>query len=1180
MALVALLCSANPAWGQEVTATITGTVSDPSGAPIVGASVAAKDTDRGTLYTAQTNEAGVYNIVRVPVGGYELKVEMKGFQTALVPSVTLVLNQTARIDVQMKVGQVTQTVEVTSQAPLLQTERTELGTIIDSRTNDALPLATRNYVQLTMLAPGAAQPDPNSMKGDDTPYSSGGRPYINGNREQSNNFLLDGVDNNQVSDNLIGYSPSVDAIQEFNLITQNAPAEFGSFQGGIVNVSIKSGTNSFHGDAFEFFRNDKLNANSWQNNLNGLAKNKLRYNMFGATFGGPIKKNKLFIFADYQGQRFNHPQSITPVSLFTTAERAGNFGALCKAGFDATGVCNDRIPNPNIANPPATCASGAPGPGCVPTDQLYDPFHVVGGVRQPVPSNNFANTSDTIDLVAKNLFGSSLYPQATTNNLASNFFETSHDILHTNQGDMKVDYNISEKDRLFGRYSQMYQQNPSFNSFQLFGDGTLQAPAKSLALGWFHVVNSNVVNDVRIGVNYVKIFTDNPTPSSIGNFGTQIGINNSNDKGPGLLGINFNGANIASSIGSSEIVQRFADTVFQYGDALTITRGRHVFHTGFQYHRLRVNTVYAGNNGQDGFLQFSGQWTQQVVPAGPGCTPTAPATTCTFGSGLPEADFWLGLAQLTGRGGGIGWGQRANLFAGYVQDDWRATNSLTLNLGLRYETQTPWVEVKDRQVNFGLLSGTVEFAGKNRNSRALYDGYYTGLAFQPRIGFAWTPAMLNRKTVVRGAYTVSTYMEGTGTNLRLPQNAPFNSPEFETQFNSTGNNLPTAPGCASNPCLTENSLLPPPPNTDPTCATLACFQGASIRLWAKNYWPAIVQQWNLSIQEDLGHQTTLQVGYVGQHGTHLANPMWLNQEQISTSASACAPAAPPCAVPGPYVAGNPTLKNEIAPSGGIRGTLSNASQRYDALQATLQKRYGAGLEAQVAYTYSKCRSDSAGYYGTWGGATQASPGIPYWQNIYDQKAEWGPCFFDQTHALTSYAVYEVPVGHGRRWGKDLNKAVNGVVGNWSMSGILSLHTGFPLTVSNWSDPSNTNAFSTRLNCSSHPRVLNHPTSATSPTGAGIQWFDPSVFSVPSPFTFGNCGNGIVRGPGLKNFDMSLTKGIPFSETRRLEFRTDFINLTNTPILGAPSVFGPAGSLGHVASSQGERQIQFALKFYY
>ncbi len=264
VALVALLCSANPAWGQEVTATITGTVSDPSGAAIAGATVTAKSVERGITYTAVSNDSGIYRIAQLAVGDYELRVEKQGFQSALVPAFTLVLNQTGRVDVALKVGQVTQTVEVTGAAPVLKTETTQVDTIINAATNEAIPLATRNYVELTLLAPGTVTTDPSSFNnGDNT--ASGGRPLINGNREQSNNFLLDGMDNNQVSDNLLGYTPSPDAIEEFNLITNNASAEFGNFEGGIVSVSTKSGTNSYHGDVWEFIRNDKLNANSWSN---------------------------------------------------------------------------------------------------------------------------------------------------------------------------------------------------------------------------------------------------------------------------------------------------------------------------------------------------------------------------------------------------------------------------------------------------------------------------------------------------------------------------------------------------------------------------------------------------------------------------------------------------------------------------------------------------------------------------------------------------------------------------------------------------------------------------------------------------------------------------------------------------------------------------------------------------
>src|SRR6185437_14696074 len=274
--------------------------------------------------------SGFYNLPRLPVGRYEVRAEDSGFQAAIKPEVILQLNQNARIDFALQVGDVSQTVEVTSAAPILQTESTQLGQVIDARTNTALPLASRNYVQLTLLAAGSVHPDPSSFKNGQTTAGSG-RPYVNGNREQANNFILDGIDNNQVSDNLVGYTPSVDAIQEFNEITQNASAEFGNFMGGIISTSIKSGTNEFHGNAFEFFRNDVLNANEWQTNLVGGGRTAVRWNAFGGTFGGPIIRNKIFFFADYQGQRLDFPTSSSARSQFTAKERTGDFSELLTA---------------------------------------------------------------------------------------------------------------------------------------------------------------------------------------------------------------------------------------------------------------------------------------------------------------------------------------------------------------------------------------------------------------------------------------------------------------------------------------------------------------------------------------------------------------------------------------------------------------------------------------------------------------------------------------------------------------------------------------------------------------------------------------------------------------------------------------------------------------------------------
>ena len=442
-ALILISFGAQKVRAQEVTATITGTVTDPTGAAVAGARVTAKSVERGLTYTAVTNDSGIYRIAPLPVGSYELKIEKPGFSSVAYPAFVLTLNQVARLDVGMTLGQVSQIVEVTGAAPILKTESTQVDTIINAATNDNMPLASRNYVQLTLLAPGAVSTDPSSFNNGNNTGGYGGRPLINGNREQSNNFLLDGMDNNQVSDNLLGYTPAPDAIEEFNLITSNASAEFGNFEGGIVSATIKSGTNSFHGDAWEFFRNDVLNANSWSNKFNGTPRDKTRWNMFGGTFGGPVLKNKLFFFVDYQGQRFDIPSSSSKNNVFSTAERGGDFGALCTNGFDAGGVCTDRLPGPTSpAN--TVCPPGSNANGCLVADQLYNPCvsftaqctpaSASAAARQPFQKNVIPGVM--ISPVAQALFGSSLYPTAIGTGLQQNAVNTTSAAQNVNQGDI------------------------------------------------------------------------------------------------------------------------------------------------------------------------------------------------------------------------------------------------------------------------------------------------------------------------------------------------------------------------------------------------------------------------------------------------------------------------------------------------------------------------------------------------------------------------------------------------------------------------------------------------------------------------------------------------------------------------------------------------------------------------
>jgi hypothetical protein len=1138
LVLVAVTGAFQCAWSQEVTASITGTVTDPSGAAVVGAAVTATSQERGLTYPAVSNDSGLYRIAQLPVGTYSLKVEKSGFASVSHPAFVLTLNQVARVDVAMKVGQASETVEVTGSAPILETDVTQVDTIINAATNDNLPLASRNYVQLTLLAPGAVSTDPGSFNNGNNTGGDGGRPLINGNREQANNFLLDGMDNNQVSDNLLGYTPAPDAIQEFNLITNNAPAEFGNFEGGIVNATIKSGTNAYHGDVWEFFRNDVLNANSWSNNLTGLPKAKVRWNMFGGTVGGPILKNRLFFFADYQAQRFDIPSSAGANTMFTTAERGGNFGAICTGGFSA-GVCNDRDKNGKII------------------DQIYNPFApLIGGNRAPFANNVIP--ASMISPVAKALFASSLYPQVVNGNLQNNAVNVTNSAFKVDQGDLKIDFKATQKDNISYRFTRAYQNNPSNNSQELLSNGIATTPIYNTVGDWSRTIGNNLVNDARFGWSHVTVNNGTAWASNVGQFGDTLGIGSGNPGTlPGLLAIQFHNSALAN-LGTTESTENFDDHVWQVEDGVSWNHGRHTFKFGGQYWRDIIKTFYAGNNGQLGFLDFNGQFTSSGI-SGSG--------------GDGGADFVLGLNDSYGRGVSTGktWQQSSNVFGFYAQDTWRFTDRLTLNLGLRYDAHSPWVEANNQQANYNIATGNIDLAGQNGASRGLYDGTWGGKDFQPRIGFAWTPAALGDKTVIRGAFTISSYLEGTGTNLRLTLNPPFTPAEI----NST-----TASG----------ALLPPTNSTEgiatsassASCAAsagYACYSGAFLRIWDPKVQPAIADEWNVTVQHQFAGNTTFQIGYVGQRGVHLMVPFDYAQRVLLPNSSC---AKPPCTAPSPYFAANPALYSVLGagtptsdtPGAEVSGTKSNGTMRYNSLQAVLQKQMTHGLQYQVAYTLSKCMSDSTGYYGAWNNALSASA---YWQNVYDQKSEYAPCYYDATHVVSAYAIYDLPFGRGKMLGKNANRAVNGVIGNWEVSPIVSFHTGWPLPPQGAQDQSGTYSRGIRPDCSGVPSITN-----TFLPGVGRQWFNNTgQITQPAVGTFGNCSPqlGDLRSAHYSDVDLSLHKDFPITERFRLQFRTDFINAFNHVQYNAPNM-GLGSTMGQITSAQPPRNIQLALKLYY
>jgi carboxypeptidase family protein len=1130
MALFALTL---PAFGQEVTASIVGTVTDPSGAPISAAAVTATDIERGTTWTAKTNDAGAYNLTRVPIGTYKVEIAAPGFQKAVHPPFTLVLNQTARVDVAMKVGQVTETIEVTGTAPVLQTENAQVSTIIDAKTNDNLPLATRNFIQLTLLTPGAISVDPQSMNTGANLAEEGGRPYINGNREQANNFLLDGLDNNQASENLAGFTPSPDAIGEFNLITQNASAEFGNYNGGIINATIKSGTNSLHGNLFEFFRNDKFNANKWENGLGVgtpvgvLPTPKLRWNMFGGTIGGPIVKNKLFFFGDYQGGRLDFPSSSSGMTVLTPDEIGGNFGALLSTGVQ-------------LYNPCAAGTGGTSGTPC----------NILAPASRPAFAGNVI-PANMLDPVFTALVTNPLYPKSVNSlpNGFGNAINTTAKQFNTDQGDLKIDYDPSERDRFFGRFSKSDQYDPQTNSQAILGNIVNEAYILSGGINWTHTFSPKLLNEFRIGENWTRLPHGlTAFNASVGKLAESIGIADGNPGGltglpllafGGGAGTNPNTGTLAD-LGSAGVTEKFSSTVEQLTDNLIYTHGRHAIKLGYQMNYYKINAFYSGNGGELGIL---------IYGLGPNGNYSGNGT-----NGDPAADWALGLPQDVARGTSAEnfWHQRDWLFAGYAQDDWRVTDDLTLNVGLRYEARTPWVEQNDRQDSVNILTGTLQYPGRvpvqgvgsNGFSRGLYKSEYGLPDFQPRVGFAYSPSALNHKTVLRGAYTISSYLEGTGTNLRTTQNPPFTPPQVEAANTAAG------PGYG-----TANAF---------TSATGNLFQGATMLAWSGTVQPAIAQQWNFSIQHEIANNTTLQVGYVGQHTTHLMVPEWLKQGDLH----------PDGTITYPYIGGqNPAGGFGPNQFGNVKNTASNGNMNYNALQAVLQKRYSSGLQTQMSYTFQKCMTNNDGYYGTWGTATQASPAANYWQNLYDPNSDYAQCYWDTKHVLSAYAVYELPFGRGKRFGHDMPAVANAIAGNWSINPIVSLHSGFPLALYA-SDASGTGSPSPRPNCNG---PVHYPKTVTS---AGMQWFDGGAFSQPTS-GFGNCpAQGPVIGPSYKDFDISLQKNFLFTERMRLQFRADFLNAFNHPNLGAPAHSVGSAGLGLTNTSQDAREMQFALKFYF
>jgi hypothetical protein len=1112
------------AMAQNVTGSITGTVADPSGAVISGAQVSAHNMDTGVDTTAKTNAEGVYRIDFLPAGHYQVTVQVAGFNREVMPAFTLEAVQTPTLNVTMHVGSSTTTVNVTGAPPILDTNDPTISSTFTANTISNFPLNGLDFSAITLYQPGAI----------DTAGTSGptfierstyftDTPNMNGNRAQANNYTLDGIDINEDFNNLISYSPSPESLEEIRVLTANSPAQFGNVAGGGVVSILKSGTNQFHGSAFGYAQDYRLNANSWQNNQSNTPISPFSQAQFGGSLGGPILRNKLFFFVDYLGSRY-HTGGTGFASVLTAQERTGNFSDLL-------------------------AAAGT---------QLYD------------SQNNFAPyTGDMgvpiVNPVAKFLFANpKFYP--LPNNTASdglihnNYKGPTRSYKANNQGDIKIEYDLRGADKITGFYSISTAYDGSTAVLPIEFPGVNLFPTKVTGANWVHTFSSTLLNSARIGftrTDWNQGFPQDPT----GQFGTggdaKVGITFANQTFNGFTFQNIQGNNGPTGVGTPAFDGGIIDNTYSYMDDVTWQHGRHTFTFGVQGLRYENNYPTSNNNGYLGSLVYSGAFTSN------------PANSANPG-GWGAADFVLDrVSSAAATLSSVNVGQRQWRVAGYAQDDFRALPKLTLNAGVRYEYDEPWIEENNKTGNVNLTTGQIIYAGHVPAGAPAGAGLCSNLGcydsnfrqIMPRLGFEY---QATDRLVVRGGYGATSFYEGNSSNQRLTSITPF------IQAVNVTTVAPTA-GNAGTPRTAEQGF---------TGGTVA--YGGTFNVYPQNIQPAYVQEWNLTTEYALTNTASLQVGYLGEQGQHIEDYGNVNQYRVNGDPTTA-----------PYYNNQYIGINAIDPSVSIGSnplliTESRAMMNYNALQAVLRQRQLHGLEYTLNYTYGKAMTNSLGNY-----ALNVNGFSGAFQNYYDSAADYGPAGYDATHNLSFSGVYAVPFGRGQDFFSGANHAMDEVIGGWKLSAAAVLWSGFPETVTGPGNNSNSYGNS-RPNQYRKPKIVHRNLS---------QWFgdDPSVrdfcasgvddgicaYGTPATNSsggtaFGTVRNGTLRAPDFKNVDMSAFKDFRTYHEQAIGFRFDAFNAFNIVSYGNPDANAPDGTFGAITPltqiRSTERHLQFSLHY--
>ncbi len=1131
---VLVLVFATVAFAQRDLGTITGTVTDQQGAVVPNVKITITEVATGLVYTVTTAADGAYARPALKAGTYSIAAEAQGFRRVEQQNIIVTAGDRIGVNLTLPVGEISQSVEVTSQAPLLQTENTTLGADLNSKSMADLPLGgQRTFSFLARLSPGILTAENGARD------AVGGGFSANGVRSNGqNNFLLNGVDNNvNVIDflNQTAYviGPSVEAIGEMRVLTNGYNAEYGRGAGGVVNVTIKSGTNDLHGTIFEILQNKQLDANRWEYNRSGTPRGQFEQNQFGAAVGGPIIKNRTFIFGDYQGTRITAAGGVIQnlgnagdYTIPTAAMIGGDFSAFPQTIYD-----------------PSTTVISADGKTAT---------------RSPFSGNRIPLTQ--MDPVAKKI--AALYP-ATNQPLdfssgypRNDYFVSTPGSWVTDQGDLRIDHRLSDKDSLFGTLSWSTTNKTNTAPFPGALDGATFAgvPEQDLnrnaMASWTRVWSPSLISETRLAFTRLvtsRIQTANSNTDEFKAFGIG-GYNPMTALNGGLPQITFGTSyqtqypgQTYSQIGANDwLPSKEYSNVWDFIQNVAVTKGSHALKFGAEIRQIRFPFF------QVPYPHGEMYFTQNETSKGTDISSTA--------TGDQMASFLLGA---------INWGQISTNnfissqkwgYAFYGQDDWKITPHLTLSLGLRYELFSPIGEGFGRQSNFDFDTLTLVIPKGPNQDAPLPPNFATAFPnvtvqrgqvsqylipwdktnFGPRLGIAYN---WKEKTVFRLGYGIFYGgEEQQGGNPNRGESVPFNeSPQLLRD--------PSASVWSANPYFTGGIAAGYPSNVFSLPAPI------SFRSLATDFRNTLVHKWNVAVQRELPGQMALEVAYVGNHTAHAL----LQPDRNACPNSPIPNVSCDSLRPVPYIFG-------------LNGTASFGFGNYAGMTATLTKRLSAGLQMLASYTYGHALANSGTTLSGSGGLGTLDP--------TNYATSYASASWDIRHNFVTSFSYDVPFGKGKKLGGNMSRALDAVAGNWTLNGILTLHSGQPFTIDG-------------NNCVGHwnrcmPDLVpgKNPNDAPSGGRTPAEWFDRSAVTVAAPGTGGNLGLQSNNGPPLKNLDFSVFKDFPFTERWRLQFRAEALNLTNTPQFSLPDTnLSDGAGLGTITSTLPgtERHFQLSLR---